>query len=426
MASLYKKPIRITDPETGRRIRAKSRKWWGRYRDALGVECRVPLATDRTAAQAMLNQIVRKAELEASGCRNAFDDHAKTALAEHIEAFECFLHGKDNTEKHVRDSATKLRLIAEANKWTRIADISASDVHRYLANLRKRGSSIQTSNHYLRAIKSFSRWLVSDRRTSEDRLLHLSMLNARVDRRHDRRALGPEEFARLVEAAHGGPAVESISGPDRAVMYVLAAWTGYRRNEIGSLTRRSLRLDDDPPTATVAAGYSKRRRQDTQVLHPEVVRRLREWLATKGEIEWNEPLFPVSGKVPGGVERKTSKMMQRDLTAARAVWLEEATSAQERKRREQSDFLMYKDHDGRYADFHSNRHTFITNLERAGVSPRVAQTLARHSDIRLTMGIYTHIGLHDQTVAIISLPPPPNGDRGTNDGVAAPRKTNTA
>jgi len=39
-------------------------------------------------------------------------------------------------------------------------------------------------------------------------------------------------------------------------------------------------MDDDPPTATVAAGYSKRRREDTQVLHPEVVRRLREWLAT--------------------------------------------------------------------------------------------------------------------------------------------------
>jgi hypothetical protein len=51
--------------------------------------------------------------------------------------------------------------------------------------------------------------------------------------------------------------------------------------------------------------------------------------------------------------------------------------------------------------------TFITNLERVGVSPRRAQSLARHPDIRLTMGVYTHIGLHDQSAAIELLPAPP-------------------
>jgi len=81
--------------------------------------------------------------------------------------------------------------------------------------------------------------------------------------------------------------------------------------------------------------------------------------------------------------------------------------ADERKRREDSDFLAYQDENGLFADFHSNRHTFITNLSRAGVTPRTAQTLARHSDIRLTMGTYTHIGLHDQSTAIELLPPPP-------------------
>ena len=54
----------------------------------------------------------------------------------------------------------------------------------------------------------------------------------------------------------------------------------------------------------------------------------------------------------------------------------------------------------------NNQHTIITNLERAGVSPRTAQTLARHSDIRLTMGIYTHIELGDQAAAIEALPGP--------------------
>ena len=53
------------------------------------------------------------------------------------------------------------------------------------------------------------------------------------------------------------------------------------------------------------------------------------------------------------------------------------------------------------------RHLFITNLERAGIRPKMAQALARHSDIRLTLGVYTHVELHDQTAAIGALPGPP-------------------
>ena len=49
-----------------------------------------------------------------------------------------------------------------------------------------------------------------------------------------------------------------------------AAWTGLRKGEIGSLTTRSLNLDGDPPRVTVAARFSKHRREDRQVLHPEL------------------------------------------------------------------------------------------------------------------------------------------------------------
>src|SRR5262249_50648953 len=43
-------------------------------------------------------------------------------------------------------------------------------------------------------------------------------------------------------------------------------------------------------------------------------------------------------------------------------------------------------------------------LERSGVSPKQAQELARHSDIRLTMNVYTHAGLYDLGSAVASLP----------------------
>ncbi len=100
-------------------------------------------------------------------------------------------------------------------------------------------------------------------------------------------------------------------------------------------------------------------------------------------------------------------MMEDDLKSARKKWIKESKSKNEKAEREKADFLKYQNDAGLFADFHSNRHTFITNLERSGVSPRRAQSLARHSDIRLTMGIYTHINLDDQSSAIELLPAPP-------------------
>ena len=70
--------------------------------------------------------------------------------------------------------------------------------------------------------------------------------------------------------------------------------------------------------------------------------------------------------------------------------------------------VAYKDGAGRAVDFHILRHTFISNLTKSGVSPKIAQALARHSSIGLTMDTYTHIGLHDERAALDSLPELPS------------------
>ena len=57
--------------------------------------------------------------------------------------------------------------------------------------------------------------------------------------------------------------------------------------------------------------------------------------------------------------------------------------------------IPYKDSAGRFFGFHALRHQFISSLAAAGVHPKVTQTLARHSDMRLTMNVYTHMGLVD-------------------------------
>jgi integrase/recombinase XerD len=418
VASLYKKPVVVTEPQTGQKIKTKSKKWWGQFKDANGKLKRVPLAIDKTAAQAMLNQIVQRVEREKAGLVDPTEDQRKRPLADHIKEFESYLANRGVTPKQTKETITQLKRMVTDRRWRMICDVSAGGALEFLGQLRRDGLSAQTYNHYLKAAKQFTPWLVRDRRTPLDSLAHLSRLNVRTDRRHDRRALSTAEFEHLLTAARTGKSVEGIAGSDRAMLYVLAAWTGFRKGELGSLTLRSLRLDDDPPTATVDACYSKHRREDRQVLHPELVRQLRAWLETKKNVHPNLPLFPISDRVPGGVLRKTHKMMETGIKTARDAWLKEAKTAGERKRRLDSDFLCYCNHDGLFADFHSLRHLFITSLERAGVSPKMAQTLARHSDIRLTLGVYTHIELPDCSAAIESLPAPPSVDQPMATSVA--------
>ncbi len=82
------------------------------------------------------------------------------------------------------------------------------------------------------------------------------------------------------------------------MMYVLAAWTGFRKGEIGSLTLRSLQLDDDPPTATVDACFSKRRRQDTQILHPELASPAQGMAGDQTRFEPRRPAVPGLRQIP--------------------------------------------------------------------------------------------------------------------------------
>ena len=57
--------------------------------------------------------------------------------------------------------------------------------------------------------------------------------------------------------------------------------------------------------------------------------------------------------------------------------------------------------EGDFADFHAN--TFITYRNGAGVSPKLTQTLARHSTIDLTMNVYNHTTNHERRAAIEQL-----------------------
>ncbi|MCA9087237.1 MAG: site-specific integrase [Planctomycetaceae bacterium] len=392
MASLYKKAVTVTDPTTGNRVKGKSRKWWGRYKDENGIERRVSLAVDETAALAMLNDIVKKAERRMAGIIDRFDDQRTRPLTEHLTDFEAHLQSNGVTDHQVKTVLYRARRIIDGCKARLIGDLLASRVTSFLADLRKGGISIQTSNHYLRAIKQFTRWMVKDHRTGDDQLAFIAMMNVRTDRRHDRRPLTDAELKALLAAAQKGKPIMKLTGPDRAMLYATAAYTGLRASELASLIPASFNLKSTPYTVTVQAAYSKHRREDVLPVHPSLAEMLRPWLAAKPA---NKPIWPGSwarAKCGG-------KILQRDLKAAG---------------------IPYVDENGLYADFHALRHTFITNMVKSGVSPKTAQSLARHCTIDLTMNVYTSLTVIDQAEALAVLPSVPRPEAPASGGTQEP------
>jgi integrase len=71
--------------------------------------------------------------------------------------------------------------------------------------------------------------------------------------------------------------------------------------------------------------------------------------------------------------------------------------------------VIKTDDRGRTIDVHAMRHTFGTQLSKAGVPLRTAQAAMRHSDPSLTANVYTDPKLLDVAGAVASLPHLPLG-----------------
>ena len=141
-----------------------------------------------------------------------------------------------------------------------------------------------------------------------------------------------------------------------------------------SLTKADFNLDTEHPTVTVRAAYAKNRREDTLPLKLQTAMMLRRCLFSK---------LPQAKALGIPESSRTARMLRLDLADAN---------------------IPYRDDAGRVVDFHALRHTFISSLAASGVNPKVAQTLARHSDIRLTLDRYAHVFSEQQIEAINNLP----------------------
>ena len=392
------KPIIAPLTKDGKRCRVPSAKWYGQFTDADGVIQRVPLSTNKAASQQMLNELVKNAELVRAGVRNEFTASASTPLTELLTEYRQHSADAGNCPKQYEQSVRRCESVFEGCGFFALAHLNPETANRWLAERRalprnNGGFGIQTSNHYIASLKAFGNWCVRTRRLPTNPFQHLRKLNVELDVRHQRRDLLPDELNRLLSATTTGRSFRGLSGADRWMLYLVACFTGLRASELASLTPTSFRLDAETPTVTVAAAYSKHRREDVVPLHPNLVGELRAWFSGK---PLNVLLWP--GKWAS--QCSAASMIRKDIDKARSSWIGEALSEDERASRERSDFLRYRNVAGEVIDFHSLRHTFITRLVQAGVLPKDAKELARHSTITLTMDRYSHVGIQDTAAAV--------------------------
>ncbi len=372
--------------------------------------------TDHATAARIANKLEASVALRREGIIDVKTDQYSQAqrqfLAGHLDDFYAGLVAKCVTKAHADLVKSRAKKLVELANAERLSDLTLSTIQTAIGTVREQGASLQTCHHYVRAIKQFTRWLARDGRVATDPFAHLTGFSADADRRRSRRAFSDSELARLIGMAESGPMILGINGPDRAICYRLATGTGFRAGELRSLRPENFDLSADPPTITVAAGYSKRRHRDTQPIRRDLAELLRPWLVDKPR---GEPVLPLP--------RRTARMMRVDLNRARAAWIREGKGNKERRARKKSDFLRAVDQDGQVCDFHALRHTFISRLVSSGASVKVAQELARHSTPTLTIGRYAHARLHDLTQALDNLPEV-GGASGPRD-VVAMRATGT-
>jgi len=265
--------------------------------------------------------------------------------------------------------------------------------------------SARTINMHRTAIVAFCNWCVAEGRLPANPLACLPKVEEAEPSRK-RRPLTKDEITRLLEAAQERPLRDALTirrgknkgkplakvsdrerrrlrrvGQERALVYKFMMLTGLRRGEVAALTVNALHLDEDSPYVHVEGKHAKSGRAATLPLRGDLADDLRKHVARLAEANGEDippdaPLFDIDW-------RNLLRTFNLDLTAAG---------------------IAKRDAQGRTVDVHSLRHTFATMLARNGVSPSIAQKLMRHSDIRLTMNLYTHLELADTAGAVAALP----------------------
>jgi len=347
-------------------FRPKGRRVFrGRYRLGNGRRVYdVSLATDkRHVAEAKLTKLFAEREAEIAGllAPKPLRDAAQKALADHLKDYVADLSAQGRSKKHVALARNRVQRLCQQCGWMKPSDVTSDSFNAWRA---KQKLAPKTCNEYLGLASAFLNWLERNQRIASNPMRRVAKAETKGKERRKRRALSQTEIDLLL----------GKSGK-RGLAYFLAAYTGLRRGEMKQLMWSDVHLDAPKPFIEVRASTTKNHRSALIPLVPALAEALR-------------VRVPLNSDKTGKVFRlgvPTPETLRDDLKASGIAVCDDL---------------------GRVVDFHALRHTFATMLARAGIPPRVAMELMRHSDMRLTQGTYTDATVLPLFNEVAKLPSP--------------------
>ena len=350
-------------------LRKRGKTWYARYRDAHGKQIETKCGPDRSMALRIANGLesqVRAIKTGTADPREAgWAEAERKPLTDHVHDWHAGLIARERNSNYADLARDRVLRLIETTRAQRISQLTLSAVQIAVGELRSlpgrsgnMGLSDRTVFHHVRNIKGFTKWLWKDMRVREDPLSHLSPPTVMTKR--TRNALEPDAAAGLIATTRTQPSRWGMMGEDRSILYAIAVGTGFRAKECQSLTPEDFDLGADQPTITCRAAYTKNHHEAVQPIRPELADFLRPWVRGKASAC---PLF--SFRIDNA-----ARMVREDMEAAGIAQPEDY-------------------------DFHCLRHTYVSMLVQSEVSIKTVQALARHADPAMTLGIYTHVGIHD-------------------------------
>jgi len=403
----------VTRHETSQGKRCKATDWDARkittktrtyYADVPGLGTISLETADEHQAWINLRDKLREAKELALGIIDQHTQHARTEIDAHVDQWAAVLRAKGTTADQIELAANRLKRLARLAKWKRLHQITHDAALLALAKVQTAvaegglGKSASTRNHYLGHLKAFVAWAHDGGRMRSNPVRRIEPVNTESDRRHPRRAPDPAEIAELCRYLQSDSAPERrrLSAEERRLGYLVSAATGFRAGELRALVSESFRLEEG--TVTVPAGYSKRRRQDTQRLPAWLIEELRGHFEAGGQWRWGR----LDKQGPG-------KVLKADLAAARQAWIGAAKKKQ-RQEREKSDFLRWRSEtpEGpRFFDYHSLRHGYNSAMANLpGMDLKTLLTLTRLSSAELALKTYAHAEEQRIRAAVDQIPRP--------------------
>ena len=257
-------------------IRRRSDYYYIRFRDETGKQVERRASRDKAVARKMARAIedrITGIKLGTLDPREAdCQDAERHPIAKHVADYIKNLEARECVAGHVDQVRRRLEWFLEETRITKLSQIRPSLAVSALKVLRDEGRGDQTVNHYATTWKVLTKWAWKDRRTRTDLLADLEL--PRVVTTKQRIDLPFEVVTRLIETTQHGQGRRGISGPDRSMLYLVAAVTGLRRSELMSLTVQSFDLDHRPAFVTLPGTDTKNSCDAVQPLPSSIVERL--------------------------------------------------------------------------------------------------------------------------------------------------------